>query len=130
VTLKFVQQAESSEWGESMVVEYTGRQFVITQKYREQAEAGLSAIGKIVNGGEATTAKVVLAVDKYRKIAEVTVTHRAQSMVARCEADEMTTALRDALAKIEQQAVRQKQKVTTTKRHPRTALAAEAAASA
>jgi ribosome hibernation promoting factor len=128
--MKFVKQVESNERGERMVVEYTGRQFVITEKYRAQAEDGLGAIAKIVNGGEATTAKVVLAVDKYRKIAEVTVTHRGQSMVARCEADEMTTALRDALAKIEQQAVRQKQKMTTTKRHPRTALAAEAAASA
>ena len=103
-----------------MVVEYTGRQFVITEKYRAQAEAGLDAIAKVVNGGGATTAKVVLGVDKYRKIAEVTVTSRGQSMVARCEAAEMTTALRDALAKIEQQAVRQKQKTTTTKRHPRT----------
>ncbi|HWG18584.1 MAG TPA: HPF/RaiA family ribosome-associated protein [Acidobacteriaceae bacterium] len=102
-----------------MVIEYTGRQFVVTQKYREQAEAGLRAIEKIVNGGEATNAKVVLSVDKHRKVAEVTVTHRGQSMVARCASAEMGTALRDALAKIEQQAVRQKQKITTTKRHPK-----------
>jgi len=115
-----------------MMVEYTGRQFVITEKYRAQAEAGLDAIGKIVNGNAATAAKVVLSLDKHRKIAEVTVTHRGQSMVARCEAAEMTTALRDALAKIEQQAVRQKQKMTTTKRHPRTErmLGMEAAAGA
>ncbi len=102
-----------------MIIEYTGRQFVITEKYRVQAEAGLEAIEKIVNGGEAVSAKVVLLVDKYRKVAEVTVTHHRQSMVARCESAEMMTALRDALAKIEQQAVRQKQKTTTTKRHPR-----------
>ena len=116
-----------------MTVEYTGRQFVVTQKYKEQAEAGLAAIEKILNGGQATTAKIVLSVDKYRKLAEVTVTHRGQSMVARCESEEMGTALRDALAKIEQQAVRQKQKTTTTKRHPRTEpteLAAGASASA
>jgi len=116
-----------------MIIEYTGRQFAITDKYREQAEAGLAAIARIVNGGEATTAKVVLAVDKYRKVAEVTVASRGQSMVARCEATDMTTALRDALAKIEQQAVRQKQKTTTTKRHPRSTgrvLATQAVASA
>lgn len=116
-----------------MIVEYTGRQFTVTQKYREQAEDGLLAIEKIVNGGEATAAKVILSVDKYRKVAEVTVTHRGQSMVASCSSAEMATALRDALAKIEQQAVRQKQKTTTTKRHPRTAgrgAAVEAIASA
>lgn len=113
-----------------MIVEYTGRQFLVTQKYKEQAEAGLAAIEKIVNGSEAATAKVVLSVDKYRKLAEVTVTHRGQSMVARCAAAEMATALRDALAKIEQQAVRQKQKTTATKRHPRAERAGLAAASA
>ena len=111
-----------------MIVEFTGRQFVVTEKYRAQAEAGLRAIETIVNGGEAATAKVVLLVDKYRKVAEVTVTHRGQSMVARCASAEMTTALRDALAKIEQQAVRQKQKTTTSKRHPRIAIEAAAGA--
>ena len=116
-----------------MIIEYTGRQFAVTEKYRAQAEAGLEAIETIVNGSEATTAKVVLSVDKYRKVAEVTVTHRGQSMVARCASAEMATALRDALAKIEQQAVRQRQKTTTAKRHPRSAsrgAAMEAAASA
>jgi hypothetical protein len=32
----------------------------------------------------------------------------------------MTTALRDALAKLEQQAIRQKQRTSTILRHPRT----------
>jgi putative sigma-54 modulation protein len=100
-----------------MIIEYTGRQFVVTQKYKDQAEAGLKAIEKIVAG--ATGAKVILTVDKYRKIADVTLKHGSQSMVATCESAEMTTALRDALAKLEQQAVRQRQKTTTTMRHPR-----------
>ena len=114
-----------------MIIEYTGRQLVVTEKYRVQAEVGLEAIEKIVNGG-AATAKVVLSVDKHRKVAEVTVTHKGPSMVARCEATEMARALLDALAKIEQQAVRQKQKITTRKRHPRAerVLGMEAAAGA
>ena len=40
-------------------------------------------------------------------------------MVATCESAEMMTALRDALAKIEQQAVRQRQKATKGIRRPR-----------
>jgi putative sigma-54 modulation protein len=100
-----------------MIVEYTGRQTVVTQKYKDQAEAGLSAIEKIVSG--ATSAKVILTVDKYRKIAEVTVTEGSHTMVATCESADMLTALRDALAKVEQQAVRHRQKSTTTMRHPR-----------
>jgi putative sigma-54 modulation protein len=117
-----------------MVIEYTGRQFAVTQKYRQQAETGMKAIEKVVD--RAVSAKVILTVDKYRKIAEVTVTQRGRNMVAACESAEMMTALRDALARIEQQAVRQKQKMTTSKRHPRSVataengLAAEAAAGA
>jgi putative sigma-54 modulation protein len=100
-----------------MIIEYMGRQTVVTQKYRDQAKVGLERIGKMVS--RAATAKVVLSVDKYRKIADVTVTHGNLSMVAACESAEMMTALRDALAKIEQQAIRQKQKTKTSMRHPR-----------
>jgi putative sigma-54 modulation protein len=60
-----------------------------------------------------------LTVDKYRMIADVTVKQGSQSMVATCESPEMMTALRDALAKIEQQAVRQRQKETKGVRRPR-----------
>ncbi len=100
-----------------MIIEYTGRQTVVTQKYKDQARVGIQRITKIING--ATSAKVVLSIDKYRKIADVTVSQGSQSMVAACESAEMMTALRDALAKIEQQAIRQKQKTTNGKRHPR-----------
>jgi putative sigma-54 modulation protein len=100
-----------------MIIEYTGRQFVVTQKYKDQAVAGLRAIERIVSG--ATSAKVILTLDKYRKIADVTVMQGKESMVATCEAAEMMNALRDALAKIEQQAVRQKQKATKGVRRPR-----------
>ena len=100
-----------------MIIEYTGRQFVVTQKYKDQALMGLRAIEKIVSG--ATSAKVILTVDKYRMVADVTVKEGRESMVATCKSAEMMTALRDALAKIEQQAVRQRQKITTSIRHPR-----------
>jgi putative sigma-54 modulation protein len=100
-----------------MIVEYTGRQTVVTQKYKDEAEAGLRAIERIVSG--ATSAKVILAVDKYRKIAEVTVAQGSHTMVATCESPDMMIALHDALGKIEQQAVRHRQKSTTTMRHPR-----------
>jgi putative sigma-54 modulation protein len=100
-----------------MIIEYTGRQFVVTQKYKDQAGASLRAIEKIVSG--ATSAKVILTVDKYRMIADVTVKQGSQSMVATCESAEMMIALRDAMAKIEQQAVRQRQKETKGIRRPR-----------
>jgi putative sigma-54 modulation protein len=100
-----------------MDVEYTGRQATITKKLKLQAEAGLARIAKIV--GNSGSVHVILSTDKYRHIADVTVKTRHQKLVARCEATEMVLALRDALVTIEQQAIRQKKKFGTIKRHPK-----------
>jgi putative sigma-54 modulation protein len=100
-----------------MDVEYTGRQTSITKKVKLQTEAGLERIAKIV--GSSGNVHVILSTDKYRQIAEITVQTRQQKLVARCEATEMEVALHDALAKIEQQAIRHKKKSATIKRHPK-----------
>jgi putative sigma-54 modulation protein len=100
-----------------MEVEYTGRQTTVTKKLKLQTEAGLARIAKIV--GKSGSVHVILATDKYRHIAEITVQTRRQKLVARCEATEMEVALHDALAKIEKQAIRQKKKFATIKRHPK-----------
>jgi putative sigma-54 modulation protein len=100
-----------------MDVEYTGRQTTITKKLKLQVEAGIAQIAKIV--GSSGSVHVILSKDKYRQIAEVTVQTKHQKLVARCEATEMEVALHDALAKIEQQAIRHKKKSFTIKRHPK-----------
>ncbi|HEV2709827.1 MAG TPA: ribosome-associated translation inhibitor RaiA [Edaphobacter sp.] len=98
-----------------MDVEYTGRQATITKKLKTQTEAGLARIAKIL--GKAGNVHVILATDRYRQIAEVTVQTRNQKLVATCESTEMVIALRDTLDKIEQQAIRHKKKTMTIKRH-------------
>jgi putative sigma-54 modulation protein len=100
-----------------MKVEYTGRQTTITKKLKLQAEEGLAQIVKIV--GNSCSAHVILSLDKYRHIAEVTLKCKDRSLVATCEATDMLVALHDAMAKIEQQVIRQKQRKTTIKRHPK-----------
>jgi len=100
-----------------MIVEYTGRHTTITAKLRAQAEAGLSRIETIA--GRGASAHVILTEEKYRKIAEVTVTTRGGNLVATCEATEMETALHDALNKVEHQAIKHKQKATTIRQHPK-----------
>lgn len=113
-----------------MDVEYTGRQTTITKKLKLQTEAGLARITKIV--GNSGIVHVTLSTDKYRQIAEITVQTKHLNLVARCEATEMNEALRDALEKIERQAIRQKKKFGTIKRHPKSDVkgGAEAAAPA
>jgi len=100
-----------------MDVEYTGRQATITRKFKAQTEAGLQRIEKII--GHAGNVHVVLSTDKYRQIAEIKVQTRSLKLVASCEATEMEAALRDALEKIEQQAIRHKKRKTSIKRHPK-----------
>jgi putative sigma-54 modulation protein len=98
-----------------MNVEYTGRQTIITVKLRAQAEAGLARIAKLAD--RSASAHIILTEDKYRKIAEITVKCRHGEWVARCESTDMETALHDALQKVEQQAIRNKERFDTITRH-------------
>jgi len=100
-----------------MNVEYTGRQTTITPKQKRQVEEGISRIAKI--SGDTGSVHVILTVDKYRQIAEVTLKAKVYEFVATAEGVEMEAALHDALGKLEQQAIRQKQRHTTIKRHPK-----------
>ena len=102
-----------------MIVDYTGRQFVVTEKYKVLTESALDRIGTLME--KVISAHVVLTADKYRMNAEVTITCRGQSLVAVCEGEDMMTALRDVLSKLEQQVIRSRQRTTTIMRHPRTA---------
>jgi putative sigma-54 modulation protein len=104
-----------------MDVEYTGRQASVTKKYKVQTEVGLARIVKIV--GNAGSAHVTLSRDKYRYIAEITVQTKSLKLVAACESTEMSTALHDALAKIEQQAIRRKKKTVSIKRRGKSGVA-------
>jgi putative sigma-54 modulation protein len=98
-----------------MNVDYTGRQTTITKKLKTLTEAGLDRIAKII--GDAGSVHVILTTEKYRHTAELTVQTRNLKLVAACEDTEMETALRDALATIEKQAIRHKKKKTTIKRN-------------
>ena len=106
-----------------MTIEYTGRHTTVTPKLKAQSEAGLERIDRVTN--RCTSAHIILTEDKYRKIAEVTVLCRGESIVATGESTEMETALHDALQKVEQQAIRHKARVETMRQHAKP-IAAEA----
>lgn len=100
-----------------MDVEYTGRQTTVTKKLKQQTEAGLLRIERVI--GAAASVQVTLTTGKRRQVADVRVQTRSLKLVATCEAGDMEGALRDALAKIEQQAIRHKKKTASIKRHPK-----------
>ena len=98
-----------------MNVEYTARHTTIYPKLKQLAQTELERIDKIVGG--LVSAHVILSEDKYRMIAEITVTANAENLVATCEDKELEAALHGALRKIEQQAVKHKERRNTVDRH-------------
>jgi putative sigma-54 modulation protein len=101
----------------SMIVEYTGRKTAITSKLKQLTEEGLARIERVTN--RCTSAHIILTEDKYRQIAEISVQCRNESLVASYEATDMEQALREALAAIEKQAVKSKERFTTVRSHPK-----------
>jgi len=103
-------------------IEYTARWTNITPKIKNLAETELKRIDQMLYG-RTVSAHVVLTEDKYRQIAEITLKTATETLVATCENTEMLTALHDALKKIEQQAIRHKERKITIERHAKPASA-------
>ena len=110
-----------------MNVEYTGRQYEITPVVRKQIEHGLSKIKKVL--GDNFDTHVILAVEKHRHKAEITITVRDHPIVGAAEATEMTSAVAGALDRIDRQAVKYKSRYRTRKRSAKKKWAATSAAS-
>jgi putative sigma-54 modulation protein len=100
-----------------MNVEYTGRQFEVTPAIRKQVEHGLTKLIKIV--GNNFESHVILASEKYRYIAEITVIVRDKPLVGVGQATEMIAAVGDALDRVERQAIKYKGRWRAKKRQPR-----------
>jgi putative sigma-54 modulation protein len=100
-----------------MNVEYTGRQYDITPDIRKQVEHGLKKLTRIL--GDSFESKVILAVQKSRCKAEISVSTRIQPVVGIAESMEMTTAVGEALDHIEKQVVKHRTRWRNIKRQPR-----------
>jgi putative sigma-54 modulation protein len=97
-----------------MNVEYTGRQYEITPAVRKQIESGLNKIKKLL--GDNFDTHVILAVEKHRHKAEITITVRNHPIVGVAEASDMQAAVLEALDRIDVQAIKYKSRWRTRKR--------------
>jgi putative sigma-54 modulation protein len=100
-----------------MNVEYTGRQFEITPIIRKEVETGLTKIKKIL--GDKFETKVILALEKHRHKAEITITPPNGPLVGLAQANEMLVAVGQALEHLEKQAIKYKARWRAKKRQPR-----------
>ncbi|HTX40460.1 MAG TPA: ribosome-associated translation inhibitor RaiA [Acidobacteriaceae bacterium] len=100
-----------------MQAEYTGRQVAITPALRRLGDEGIGRIARVLP--RAVGAHIVLTSEKYRKTADVTVKMRAGKIVGFAESNNMESALREALARAETQAVRSRKRIHAIKRQPK-----------
>jgi putative sigma-54 modulation protein len=97
-----------------MNVEYTGRHYEITPNVRKEIETGLNKIRKIL--GDRFETKVVLAVEKHRNKAEITISLRNGPIVGLAQATDMVSAVNEALDHLQKQALKYKTKWLSKKR--------------
>jgi putative sigma-54 modulation protein len=98
-----------------MNVEYTGRQYEVTPTIRKSVETGLAKIRKIL--GDKFDSKVILAVEKHRHKAEITISPRNGPIVGLAQAGDMSAAVNEALEHLEKQALKYKTRWRSKKRH-------------
>ena len=97
-----------------MNVEYTGRQYEIPSTIRKEVETGLTKIRKIL--GDRFETKVILAVEKHRHKAEITINPPNGTIVGLAQATDMVSAVNDALDHLHKQALKYKTKWLSKKR--------------
>ena len=97
-----------------MTVEYTGRHYEVTPANRKEVEAGLTKIRKILRNRFDT--KVILAVEKHRHKAEITINCRIGPLVGLAQAGDMKSAIGEALEHLEKQALKTKTRIISKKR--------------
>jgi len=97
-----------------MNVEYTGRQYEIPTAVRKEVETGLNKIRKIL--GDRFETKVILAVEKHRHKAEITINPPNGPIVSAAQAHDMVSAVNDALDHLHKQALKYKTKWLSKKR--------------
>ena len=97
-----------------MNVEFTGRQYEITPAIRKEVETGLNKIRKIL--GDRFETKVILAVEKHRHKAEITISLRNGPIVGIAQATDMLSAVNEAFDHLHKQAMKYKTKWLSKKR--------------
>src|ERR1700691_847575 len=97
-----------------MNVEYTARKYELTPKVRKEVETGLNKIRKIL--GDRFQTKVILAVEKRRHKAEITINPPNRPIVGLGPTTDMGSAVREALDHLQKQALKYKTKWLSKKR--------------
>ncbi|HEX4825595.1 MAG TPA: ribosome-associated translation inhibitor RaiA [Candidatus Polarisedimenticolaceae bacterium] len=108
-----------------MRVHITGRQVEVTPALRKFAESKLKKVEKLLDGP--AEAHVVLAVEKHRHLAEIQVKSRHVLLAGAHETEDLYASIGDVVLKLERQALKHKEKLTSKKKREARRSAPEAA---
>src|SRR5262245_15660945 len=97
-----------------MRVHITGRQVEVTPALRKFAEGKLKKVEKLLDGP--AEAHVVLAVEKHRHLAEIQVKSRHALLAGAHETEDLYASIGDVVLKLERQALKHKEKLTSKKK--------------
>ena len=100
-----------------MEVEFTARQVHLSKALRAQAEEGMERIARIL--GRTARASITLSEQRRLKIAALPLPARLQTIVGAGKADKLESALRQAMAHVELQAQRYRDRHSERKRLPK-----------
>lgn len=101
-----------------MQVNITGRHTEITDALREYAEGKIRKMERY--GSKAKEANIILSVEKYRHIAEISLNLNGFIITAKEETEEMYSSIDKAIDKIERQVRKYKERLTDHKVSPDT----------
>jgi len=100
-----------------MEVEFTARQVRISKALRSYAEEGMERLGRIL--GRSAHASITFSVQRHVQIVELTVQGRSRKIAATGKANTAESALRQAMAHAEHQALRFRDRRIVGKRLPK-----------
>jgi putative sigma-54 modulation protein len=100
-----------------MEVEFTARQVKVPKALRTKAAEHLERMARIV--GKTAHASVIFSAQKLDQIVELTIQSRSQKIVAKGKAATQTMALKEALERAENQALRHRDRRLEGKRLPK-----------
>jgi len=97
-----------------MTVELTARNVDLTPRLETRVTSALKKLMRVLD--DAAAAHVILSAEKHRYRTEIVLTWRDRQFTGTAETTDLTSSVRQALARLERQTLKQKEKFTTRRR--------------
>ncbi len=101
-----------------MKIVYTGRQVELAPAQIRKIEAQFAKLGKMLDGRDQREAHVILSMERHLHNTEITIHYHDHALVGEGSDSDLFASIHQAIAKLEKQAIRVKDKWRETSRTP------------